>query len=242
MTALARAVAAVASLLLCASCAHADEYCEPVAEQTAENADQSTLSVATVCEKAGIRSYLLGSRTKDGRLDRKIVEVESEYAPTGNARLVDMDGDGNHEVEVRGMCGAGPNCEGELYRINRDSGRLELFFSGGYSDLSVIDGHLVEAGRASCCAWEYHAYRLQGRTGLLDYNNMDFMVEVGANLDSEDENAPPRCTFTRTRDGAREVMRPPGRQWLRLCELYGDYHLTTPEEARAAETANRAQE
>ncbi|MGH8025248.1 MAG: hypothetical protein ACREO0_00845 [Pseudoxanthomonas sp.] len=244
MIALARTLAAVAiaSSMLCAPLARADEYCEPVAEQIAENADQSTLSVATVCEKAGIRTYVLRARTQDGRLDQKTLEVESEYAPTGGASLVDIDGDGHHEVEVRGMCGAGPNCEGELYRIDRDSGRLELFFSGGYSELSVIDGHLVEAGRASCCSWEYHAYRLEGRTGPLDYDSMDFMVEVGADLDNIDEQAPTRCTFSRTRGGVRTVIRPPGREWLQLCELYGDYHLTTPKEARAAETANRAQE
>ena len=244
MIAIARifAAVAIASLVLCAPQVHADENCEPVAEQVATNADKSTLSVATACEKPGIRSYLLSARGSDGRSDRKTVEVESEYTPMGSASLVDIDGDGYHEVEVRGMCGAGPNCEGELYRIDRSTGKLELFFSGGYSDLSVIDGYLVEAGRASCCSWEYHAYRLHGRTGTLDYDNMDFMVEVGADLDSEDENAPTRCTFSRSVDGARQVMRPPGVEWLRLCELYGDYRLTTPEETRAAEAADRTQE
>jgi hypothetical protein len=37
-------------------------------------------------------------------------------------------------------------------------------------------------------------------------------------------------------------MRPPGREWLQLCEVYGDYRLTTPEQARAAEAAASAQE
>ena len=236
------AVLAVLALLIFAPQVRADENCEPVAEQMATNTDQSTLSVTTVCDKEGIRSYLMRARTRDGRTDQKTVEVETEYTTMGSANLVDIDGDGYHEVEVRGMCGAGPNCEGELYRIDRSTGKLELFFSGGYSDLSVIDGYLVEAGRASCCSWEYHAYRLHGRTGTLDYDNMDFMVEVGADLDSEEENAPARCTFSRSIEGARQVMRPPSRQWLQLCELYGDYHLTTPQEASAAEAAGTAQE
>lgn len=235
------AVAAVC-LMLCAPLARADEYCEPVAEQSAKNADQSTLSVATACDKAGIRTYLLRAYAKDGHRDQKVLEVESGYAPMGSANLVDIDGDGYHEVEVRGMCGAGPNCEGELYRIDRGTGKLELFFSGGYAELSVIDGYLVEAGRASCCSWEYHAYRLQGRTGTLDYEDMDFMVEVGIDMDTGDEDSPPHCTFSRTEGDTRAVVRPPGREWLRLCELYGDYHLTTPEEARAAEIAARTQE
>ena len=240
----ARLVSAVAAacLVLCAPLARADEHCEPVAEQSVKNEDQSTLSVATTCEKPGQRQYILRALAKDGGSDRKILEVESAYAPMGSARLVDIDNDGYHEVEVRGMCGAGPNCEGELYRIDRSTGKLELFFSGGYSDLLVIDGYLVEAGRASCCSWEYHAYRLQGRTGMLDYDNMDFMVEIGADMDSEEEHAPARCTFSRSIDGESQVMPPPSREWLRLCELYGDYRLTTPEEASAAAAAGRAQE
>ena len=235
-------IVAAACLMLCAPLVRADEHCEPVAEQSVKNADESTLSVATTCGDNGYRQYRLRARAKDGNGDQKILEVESEYTPMGSASLIDIDGDGYHEVEVRGMCGAGPNCEGELYRIDRKTGKLELFFSGGYSALSVIDGYLVEAGRASCCSWEYHAYRLRGRTGVLGYDNMDFMVEVGADLDSDDEDSPARCTFSRTRGGIREVIRPPGRKWLQLCTLYGDYHLTTPKEARVAEIADRAQE
>ena len=240
----ARALSAIAfaCLMLCVPRVHADEYCEPVAEQSVKNADQSTLSVSTTCDESGNRRYLLRTHAKDGGSDQKILEVESEYAPMGSAGLVDIDNDGYHEVEVRGMCGAGPNCEGELYRIDRETGKLELFFSGGYAELSVIDGYLIEAGRASCCSWEYHAYRLEGRTGALDYDDMDFMVEVGVDTDNIDEEAPARCTFSRTVAGTRTVMRPPGRKWLELCTLYGDYHLTTPKEARAAEIANRAQE
>lgn len=239
-----RVVAAgtLALSMLYAASARADENCEPVAEQSARNPDQSMLSVATVCDKPGSRIYVMRATAKDGRTQEKRVEVESEDTPMGSASLVDIDSDGYHEVEVRGMCGAGPNCEGEIYRINRESGQVELFFSGGYSELLVIDGYLVESGRASCCSWEYHAYRLQGRAATLDYDDMDFMVEIGADLDSEQENAPARCTFSRTANGARQAMRPPGREWLQLCEVYGDYHLTTPEEARAAEAAASAQE
>ena len=244
MISLARVLsaAAAACLMLCAPLVRADENCEPVAERSAKNADESTLSVATLCDKAGTRTYVMRAEAKNGSRDQKILEAESEYAPMSSASLVDIDADGYHEVEVRGMCGAGPNCEGELYRIDRKTGKLELFFSGGYADLSVIDGYLIEAGRASCCSWEYHAYRLQGRTGVLGYDNMDFMVEVGADLGNDDEDSPARCTFSRTRGGIHEVIRPPGRKWLQLCTLYGDYHLTTPKEARVAEIANRAQE
>ena len=54
-----------------------------------------------------------------GRIcDRLQVEQEAASNRMGHADLVDLDQDGMHEVEVRGMCGAGPNCEGDVYRID----------------------------------------------------------------------------------------------------------------------------
>ena len=221
----------------------ADEYCEPVPEQAVKNKDGSTLSVITTCDAMGTRTYRMSAKSRDGTVDRMAVEASSSEAPTGGASLVDVDGDGDHEVEVRGMCGAGPNCEGALYRINRERGKLELFFSGGYADLSVIDGYLVEAGRASCCSWEYHAYRLDGREGVREYDNMDMMVEVGMDLSSGQEQTQTRCRFTRRHGDGWEVIKPPSKQWLSLCGLYGDdYHVVTPREARAAQSAADAQE
>ncbi|MEO6102192.1 MAG: hypothetical protein ABIP44_00965 [Pseudoxanthomonas sp.] len=235
--------ALICALLLCSCPALAGESCEPAAEKSAQNPDGTTLSVATTCDDADTRTYLIQAKLADGSIDRMTVEASSDEAPTGGASLVDIDGDGYHEVEVRGMCGAGPNCQGELYRINRKRGEIELYFSGGYSDLSVIDGYLVEAGRASCCSWEYHAYRLDGREGVRDYANMDMMVEVGADLSSGEEDGTTRCRFSRRNGDAQEVIMPPSKKWLPLCELYGnDYHVVTPREARAAEAAADAQE
>ena len=230
-----------ALLMLCAACARADENCEPVAERTAVNADRSTLSVSTACITSGMRTYTLRAILADGQRDEMTLQAESETSPFGDAQLIDIDGDGNHEVEVRGMCGAGPNCEGALYRIDPRTGKLRQWFSGGYAGLSVIDGHLLEAGRASCCSWEYHAYRLADE-GVHEYDNMDLMIEVGMDPSDENENAPARCVFSRPRSDSREVVMPPNPQWLALCELYGDYRLVTPEEARAAQRSEGAQE
>ena len=235
--------ALVAWLSLAAVDAQAQEGCTPVPEQVATNVDQSTMSVTTTCDDSGIRRYVLRARNKDGaELQEMIVEAADE-APNGSAGLLDVDGDGHHEVEVRGMCGAGPNCMGDLYRVNRKTGELQHFFSGGYSDLSMIDGYLVEAGRASCCSWEYHAYRLDDRAEVRGYDNMDLMVEVGADLSSDDENAPARCKFSQRRGDDWTVIAPPAKQWLALCNLYGEtYHLVTPREAREAEKSAAAQE
>ena len=51
------------------------------------------------------------------RLTQSIAE-----APSGGAYAVDLDGDGEMEIAVRGMCGAGPNCEGTIYKLAADQG------------------------------------------------------------------------------------------------------------------------
>lgn len=235
---------ALATLLsLVIADANAEDGCVPVPEQAATNADQSTISLATTCDPSGARRYILRARAQGGEMQELVVEPDTDDPSRGSAELVDVDSDGHHEIEVRGMCGAGPNCLGDLYRLNRRTGKLQQFLSGGYASLLVIDGHLVESGRASCCSWEYHAYKLDNRDEVRGYENMELMVQVGADLSSDDEDAPARCTFSRRMGGDWVVVPPPGRQWLSLCDVYGDdYHLVTPQEAREAEQSAAAQE
>ncbi|MEL1265663.1 hypothetical protein [Pseudoxanthomonas putridarboris] len=225
-----------------ASVTHAraqEAACEASPAEQAGNRDGSTLSLRTECPAGATRRYIVELRCADGRqCDTLEIEQDIEESPTGHASLVDIDGDGMHEVEVRGMCGAGPNCEGDLYRIDRDGRTLYHFFSGGYADVRIIDGHIVESGRASCCSWEHHAWPLDEDGRLHGDGPMALMVTIGADFASERDDAPPRCTFSRPSGDNRQVVAPPGAAWLSLCEVYGDdYHLVTPEEARAADAA-----
>ncbi len=144
--------------------------------------------------------------------------------------FVDLDDDGIQEVQVTGMCGAGPNCEGTLYRLDPASGRLSHFFSGAWADIRILDGHLVEAGRASCCAWEYHAWPLLPGPPLRVADAMAFAVSVGwMGGDDEDEDRADCRFHSAAPDGAGEIIAPPNAQWLPICELYGsDYHLALP--------------
>lgn len=173
-----------------------------------------------------------GSSAFVRRLD---LDEGADGEPLRGADLVDIDQDGIHEVEVRGPCGAGPNCLGALYRLDPASGRIGLFFSGGYAELQVIDGHLVEAGRASCCSWEFHAGRLDGRPHVLDGGNMDLLATVGMAPGAEDGGESLACAFER-RDGDHWTpVAPPGEAWLRLCAWYdAPYHVVTPDQARGA--------
>lgn len=171
----------------------------------------------------------------EGFVRRLDLVADPEGEPLRGASLVDIDGDGIHEVEIRGLCGAGPNCLGALYRLDPASGELRLFFSGGYAELWVMDGHLVEAGRASCCSWEFHAWRLDGRTAVLDGGNMDLLATVGVAAGATDDATPLACAFQR-RDGTDwTAIAPPGPDWLRLCDWYdAPYHVVLPDQAPGA--------
>ncbi len=241
--------AALFLLPLCAaSPAFADEdgnECRP-REQRVTQADGSRLRLAVRCDAAGADGTVSPARYEvaiaapgGSRFQPALtLGTDAMEEPLRDVDLIDIDQDGFFEVEARGMCGAGPNCLGDLYRQDPATGKLFHFFSGGYADLRVLDGHLVESGRASCCAWEYHAWPLGGPPRLRDYDNMALMITIGADIASEDGDAPARCTFSRRNGDNWRVVAPPGAAWLALCEVYGDdYHLVTPEEARAAEAA-----
>ncbi|MGX5730708.1 hypothetical protein ACWKWK_09250 [Pseudoxanthomonas beigongshangi] len=220
--------------------------CQP-REQVVVQADGSRLRLAVRCADTGGEEDRSPSRFEvayaasgSERFQRRLVlQADAMEEPLRDVGFVDIDGDGFSEIEARGMCGAGPNCLGDLYRLDPATGELHHFFSGGYADLRVIDGHLVESGRASCCAWESHAWPLDGPPRLRDYDNMALMITIGADMASDRDDAPARCTFSRRNGDNWQVVAPPGAAWLALCEVYGDdYHLVTPEEARAADAAS----
>lgn len=228
--------------------AHADE-CRPRQEQ-AVNRDGSRLRLSTLCprtdagEDDGVASFEVAYAAAGESRFREPLAIGPDGIgePPAHVRFLDLEQDGFFEVEARGTCGAGPNCLGDVYRLDPVRGHLHHFFSGGYADLQVIDGHLVEGGRASCCSWEYHAWRIDADPRLRDYDNMDLMVTVGADPGSDD-GAPARCAFNRRSGDNWQVVAPPGATWLSLCRTYSDdFHLVTPEEARATETANAQEE
>ena len=226
-------VAVALCCCLFSACAWAqDAVCEPVDPVRAENRDGSVLTVRTECPTLELRHYVAVLTCDAGRIcDRLQVEQEAASNRMGHADLVDLDQDGMHEVEVRGMCGAGPNCEGDVYRIDPATRTLQHFFSGGYYELQVIDGWLVEAGRSSCCSWEFHLWKLDAPRPLpMDYDTMDLMVQVDAGGDDDGNVTDVRCTFTRQSGDNRVVVAPPSPALEAICEHYGaPYDLTSPD-------------
>ena len=163
---------------------------------------------------------------------RRLLQLSQnlDEAPTGGADFTDLDGDGFYEIEVRGMCGAGPNCEGDLYRLDRASKSLYHFFSGGYAELLYLDGYLIESGRASCCAWELHAYKVAKHRRLIADKNMSLLIEVKAEGDAAGNVTSVECKFNRVTGAVLETINPPSAKWLKLCEQFGTaYQVAKPE-------------
>jgi hypothetical protein len=204
---------------------------------TVTNADRSQLqSRAMVCDdgddgsaKNSVSVYYISKPGADARLLDTFQLYADGEEPFGSLGLEDVDNDGFFEVELRGMCGAGPNCEGNLYKFDKKTKSLYHFFSGGYSHLLFIDGHLVEAGRASCCAWEFHAYKIQSGKKVIGEDTMAFMVDVRAAGDDSGEVNAVECEFKKQVRGEWKTIKPPNRKWLVICEHYGEaYSVVKP--------------
>ena len=150
-----------------------------------------------------------------------------EEASTGGAHSIDLEADGQFEIEVRGMCGAGPNCEGTIYKLASDKRSMFEYFSGGYADLRLQDGYLIEGGRASCCSWEFHLYRTDATDRPIDESAMEYMVTVGVLLkEGSDQVEGSDCQVSRREGNDWKAAPPPTPGLARLCEVYGtDYRL-----------------
>ncbi|WP_058835414.1 hypothetical protein [Luteimonas abyssi] len=195
------------------------------------NRDGSRLRLHVTCGPSGeIRTRVTRAAPGDDAfhlvLDDPQAESDSAGTLVRRVAFTDVDEDGFHDVEVIGTCGAGPNCLATIYRLEPSSGRFYTFFSGGYADLWIMDGHVVEAGRASCCAWEYHAWPIQPGPPLRVSDRMAFRAVVS--VDGEHDGVD--CRFLqRMPDGEEALMLPPDDAWLKICEHYGDaYRLADP--------------
>lgn len=206
-----------------------DEQCS-VDRQIERNRDGSRLELRKrSCDGSPQMSATLWYRRKAGAPARELMRYESINTPgTWAASLVDFDRDGWFDVRKGGECGAGPNCAGEIHRFDPQRRALYLMHAGGWAELSFDGEYLVESGRASCCAWEYHVYRVRHPRRPVFAANPDFIILAGS-FGGGDEQERTRCRFSREVGGEYRVIAPPARRWLDYCSLYGDdYEVETP--------------
>ncbi len=224
---LARALAA-APLLLAAGLATAG--CETTRLEKA-NADRSRIRVLqTECASGATRSIQVQLRAPRAQRWATLLERTQalQDSPTGGARLRDVDHDGVFEYEEIGMCGAGPNCEGHVYKVARDRRGMYLLFHGGYADFELVGGFYVESGRASCCSWEHRVYRKPAGERAIDKSDFAYRVSLGS-PDAGDAAGAACLISARQPDGHWVSAALPERRLLKLCEVYGtDYVINPP--------------
>ena len=141
----------------------------------------------------------------------------------GRALLIGWDRDGNYEVEITSECGAGPNCEGALYRLDKSSGKLIAFFNTAGSDVQLINEHLVESARDSCCSWVANAYKFDAKRYLVKPEPA-FTITV-EHLGDSRAKSPVMCTFSVEASQGQQIIAPPANSFLRLSRHYGEKYI-----------------
>jgi len=130
--------------------------------ESASNRDGSAVRVKTITdEKRQLRKVWIYFR-KPGQarmrlLTSHVSSIENNW-PAGLTFIEDWDKNGTHEISITQECGAGSNCEGDLYHIAPGSGHLVPIFKGNLGYIHYMNGHLVEYSRAGCCAWGASVY------------------------------------------------------------------------------------
>ena len=212
------------ALFLLASVARGAETGCTETKSSAKNRDGSMLSLTIeLCRSKGERRIRAEFLPASGEPERTVLREKQILAetPDGTAKLIDLDHDGRHEVEVRGSCGAGPNCEGTIFRLNAMGSAMTPFYRGGYFTLTMIDGYVVETGRASCCSWESHGFKVRPGVDQVTDDDLEYMVDVDTEGGEDGKPVTVECSFRRREGKAWTYVAPPSNAWLPLCEQYG---------------------
>ena len=145
--------------------------------------------------------------------------------PRGSGSLQDIDADGFMEYVELANCGAGPNCWRQIFKIDPQLGRADLFFEGGYARFRAIEGFYVSSGRASCCSWEHAIYNPPIRFCPLGPQDLAYRISVKAPVVEGDAAT---CL----------IARPEGEVWVpidlnieplrKLCHHYGENVVVNP--------------
>lgn len=150
---------------------------------------------------------------REGQTLELVSEINVENDPFAQADFIDLDNDGNWEVEVTGSCG-NKVCSKTIYKLNVKTNRYEKYFEGAYNSISLFDDYLLEAGASGCCSFEFHAYKIpaEGRPIL---QPPYIVVTVNSTGDSLSEAG--NCEFS---DSLGKKTDPPNIHWLDLCTVY----------------------
>ena len=206
-------------------------------------ADQPTV----VQKRNADGSWLKLTQRVDRARDRRLIRVEhsrsatapyvtllqrsqslSDY-PAGGGSLEEMDGDGQLDYVERLYCGAGPNCQARIFRLNPEQRSAYQLFEGFFFLFRSVDGHVVTSRRSSCCSWTHDIYRKPAEPRSITEQDLIYSLYLKGPVDG---HATPTCRISRPEgDGwtPAELSNP---RLLKLCEGYGTNVVINPVQAR----------
>ena len=181
-------------------------------------------------------SWLRLTQRVDHERDRRLIRVEhsrsatapfvtllqrsqslSDY-PQGRGHLEEMDGDGQLDYVERLYCGAGPNCQARIFKLNPAQQTAYQLFEGWFFLFRSVGGHFVTSSRSSCCSWTHNVYREPSKQGGIGDKDLLYSIYLQGPID---EHSTPTCRISRPEgDGwtPTELSNP---ELLKLCEGYG---------------------
>ena len=151
-------------------------------------------------------------------------QLLSDY-PRGGGHLDDIDGDGQLEFVERLSCGAGPNCQYRIFKLNPVQKKAYQLFEGRFSLFRPIAGQLVTSSRSSCCSWTHQVYRTPVKPHGISEQDLLYNLELNAPTDGA---STPVCRISRPRGKGWEQATIRSPELLKLCEGYGKNVVINP--------------
>ncbi len=224
------------------SIGHAETLGSDVCKEKSQNfinKDQSQLFVQEKCVN-NKKSISVFTQTTNNKKIQHDFKLKGKEIVRLDFSIIDIDKDGYGDVGLStGVCGAGPNCKHYIYRYDALTKKLNLFFSSGYSELLSIDGYLIESGRSSAAAWEYHVYKIYKSPNQIKEQDLVMKIVVDADVESYDAV----CKFFSVKSIEDEgiFINPPNQKWLKLCEVYGKNYYLVPSQVKEPKMVTKSQ-
>jgi hypothetical protein len=194
--------------------------------QSATNADGSAVRIQTITDKQReerhVKIFYRSHQSGRMKLVASISRSMAESPAAGMTQILDWDRNGMHEISFVEECGAGPNCDGILYRINK-SAELVVLFQGNSTIVDYINGHFIDYGRNNCCSWIASAH-LVSKDRLHIQAKPAFNVFVG--YEYEDSKSKPKfqCRFYRHGPSGEELtVSVEKKKFNKICKFYEHY-------------------
>jgi len=194
--------------------------------ESATNSDGSAVRIQTITDKKREQRHvkIFYRSQKSGRM--KLVASMSrsmeEMPASGLTHIFDWDRNGIHEISFVEECGAGPDCDGFLYRVDKNA-KLVVLFEGNPTDAEYINGHFIRYGRNNCCSWIAAAHPVSNDR-LHIQAKPAFHVFIGENYEDSKDKPKFQCRFYRHGPSGEELPVSVEKiKFNKICQFYERY-------------------